>query len=65
MAAKLRALPQVARVTTLSTFIPDQQQEKLPLIQAAAETLDPALNPPKMSNPPTDAETVSGDQFDG
>ena len=59
VAAKLRALPQVARVTTLSTFIPDQQQEKLPLIQAAAETLDPALNPPKMSNPPTDAETIS------
>ena len=28
-----RALPQVARVMTLSTFIPDQQDAKLPLIQ--------------------------------
>ena len=65
VAAKLRALPQVARVTTLSTFIPDQQQEKLPLNRAAAEALDPALNPSKMSKPPTDAETISGGQFDG
>ena len=41
IAAKLRALPQVARVTTLSTFIPTDQDKKLPLIQKAAETLDP------------------------
>jgi hopanoid biosynthesis associated RND transporter like protein HpnN len=59
MAVRLRALPQVARVTTLSTFIPEQQQQKLPLIQETAETLDPALNPQKMSNPPTDADTVT------
>ena len=37
MAIKLRALPQVARVTTLSTFIPDHQDEKLPLIHSIAE----------------------------
>ena len=59
VAAKLRTLPQVARVTTLSTFIPDHQHEKLPLIQAAAKALDPAVNPPKMSKPPTDAETIA------
>ena len=59
VAAKLRALPQVARVTTLSTFIPDQQDQKLPLIEAAATALDPALNPPKMAKPPTDADTVA------
>ena len=41
VAAKLRALPQVARVVTLSSFIPSDQQEKLPLIQDAAKTLDP------------------------
>ena len=44
-AAKLRALPQVARVVTLSSFIPDDQREKLPLIQDAAKTLVPVLNP--------------------
>jgi uncharacterized protein len=59
VAAKLRALPQVARVMTLSTFIPDQQEQKLPLIQNAAEALGPALSPATISPPPTDAETVA------
>ena len=59
LAVKLRALPQVARVVTLSTFIPDHQQQKLPLIQSAAKTLDPALNPPGVNPPPTDAENVA------
>jgi hopanoid biosynthesis associated RND transporter like protein HpnN len=52
-------LPQVARVTTLSTFIPTDQDKKLPLIQNAAETLDPALSPDKVSPPPTDAENIA------
>jgi len=59
MAVKLRALPQVARVTTLSNFIPGDQQQKLPLIQNAAKTLLPALNPTASSPPPTDAQNVS------
>ncbi len=59
MAAKLRALPEVARVLTLSSFIPDHQQDKLPLIQNAAKTLNPALNPTAPSPPPTDAQNVS------
>jgi hopanoid biosynthesis associated RND transporter like protein HpnN len=59
VADKLRPLPQVARVTTLSTFIPTQQEQKLPLIQNAAETLDPALSPDKISPPPTDAENIA------
>jgi len=58
-ATKLRALPQVARVVTLSNFIPDDQQQKLPLVQDAAKTLDPVLNPTAASPPPTDAQNVS------
>ena len=58
-AVKLRALPQVARVVTMSSFIPDDQQQKLPLIQDAAKTLDPVLNPATSSPPPTDAQNVS------
>ena len=58
MAPKLSKLPEVARVRTLSTFIPDQQ-EKLPLIQDAAKTLDPVLNPTAPTPPPTDAQNVS------
>jgi len=59
VAAKLSALPQVARVTTLSSFIPDNQDEKLPLIHAGKNALDPVLSPATVSPPPTDAEVVS------
>jgi len=59
VAAKVRAIPQVARAVTLSTFIPDQQPQKLSLIQGAATTLGPALSPPTTSAPPTDAENVA------
>jgi uncharacterized protein len=59
LAAKLRALPQVGRVTTLSTFIPDQQSEKLALVADAAKTLNPALNPTAAAAPTSDAQTVS------
>ena len=44
-AANLRTLPQVARVVTLSTFIPDDQQQKLTLIDNAAKTLDAGAQP--------------------
>ena len=57
-AAKLRALPQVARVLTLSSLIPADQQQKLPLIQDAAKTLLAVLNPAAPSPPPTDAQNV-------
>jgi uncharacterized protein len=59
VAAKFRALPQVARALTLSNFIPDNQQQKLPLIQDAAKTLLPILNPTASTPPPTDAQNVS------
>jgi uncharacterized protein len=58
MAAKLRAVPEVSRVVTLSTFIPEHQSEKLALIDNAAKTLDPALNPAKPASPTSDAQTV-------
>jgi hopanoid biosynthesis associated RND transporter like protein HpnN len=59
LAAKLRVLPQVSRVLTLSSFIPPDQDKKLPIIQAAAKTLLPALNPAAPAAPPTDAQNVS------
>jgi hypothetical protein len=59
VAAKLRVLPEVSRATTLSSFIPADQQQKLPLIQNAAKTLLPLLNPTAPSPPPTDAQNVS------
>jgi hopanoid biosynthesis associated RND transporter like protein HpnN len=59
LAAKLRALPEVSRALTLSSFVPPDQQQKLPLIQNAAKTLLPALDPSASSPPPNDAQTVS------
>ena len=58
VAAKLRALPQVARVVTLSTFIPDHQDQKLPMIEETAKTLHDALYPKALSQAPTDAQDV-------
>ena len=58
-AIELKKLPEVARVTTLSNFIPDQQGEKLALIGNTAKTLDPVLNPRTEAAPPTDAQNVS------
>ncbi len=43
MAERLRALPEVGRVTTLDTFVPAQQQQKMMLIASAAQQLLPAL----------------------
>jgi hopanoid biosynthesis associated RND transporter like protein HpnN len=59
VAAKLRALPEVARATTLTNLIPDHQDEKLALIANAAKTLDPVLNPANIAAPPTDAQNVA------
>ncbi|UPY35786.1 MMPL family transporter [Sediminicoccus sp. KRV36] len=43
LAARLAALPEVARATTLADFIPDRQSDKLALIEDAAMLLGPAL----------------------
>ncbi|RDK02101.1 MMPL family transporter [Paraburkholderia lacunae] len=43
MAEHLRTLPEVGRVTTLDTFVPTEQQQKLMLIASAAQQLLPAL----------------------
>jgi uncharacterized protein len=59
LAVQLAKLPEVARVVTLSSFIPADQPAKLALIASAAKTLDSALNPTALAAPPTDAQNVS------
>jgi len=59
LAVKLRALPEVRRVTTLSSFIPSDQPQKLALIQDAASKLNTALNPTAPAAPTSDTQTVS------
>ena len=57
--ARLEKLPQVLRVMSLDSFVPDDQPAKLKLIAAGARVLDPAINPDQIDAAPTDAENVS------
>lgn len=57
-ARRLGALPEVGRVTTLTTFIPPDQPQKRSLIAAAAQTLLPALTQPP-APPAPDAQRVA------
>jgi len=58
IAKRVATLPQVAQVTTLSSLVPTDQEEKLKLVAAAAQAIEPSLNPEKLDPPPTDAETI-------
>ncbi len=58
VAARLSKVPEVARVMTLTSFIPRDQQEKLPLIHNTAVKLAGAFDPKNAETPPTDAENV-------
>ena len=58
LAARLRQLPEVARVTTLQSFIPEDQDAKLAIIHHADRALKPALEPSHRRLPPSDAEDV-------
>jgi len=56
--AKLSQLPEVLNVISLDSFVPEDQPEKLKLIAQGAKTLNPALNPESVDEPPSDAENV-------
>ncbi len=58
LAAKLRALPQVSDVRTLSSFVPADQPQKIAAIGDANTLLDFTLNPIAVAPPPSDAEVV-------
>jgi hopanoid biosynthesis associated RND transporter like protein HpnN len=58
VATRLSALPEVAHALTLSTFVPDQQTEKLAAISNAALLLGPTIDPLLTQPPPTDADVV-------
>ncbi|WP_316204750.1 MMPL family transporter [Bradyrhizobium sp. SZCCHNS3004] len=55
---KLSKLPEVARVTSLDTFVPADQPTKLKLIAQGAKVLGPAINPDQIDAPPTAQENV-------
>jgi uncharacterized protein len=56
--AKVAKLPEVGSAMTLLTFIPAEQDEKLPIIRNAAEKLAPAFDQKNTEKPATDADDV-------
>jgi hopanoid biosynthesis associated RND transporter like protein HpnN len=56
--AKLEKLPEVLRVMSLASFVPQDQAPKLKLIAQGAKVLNPALNPDQIDAPPGDQENV-------
>jgi hopanoid biosynthesis associated RND transporter like protein HpnN len=59
LAKKLSALPEVSRVMTLSTFVPEGQDQKLAEIRETAAGLIPVISPEQTRPAPTDEEVVS------
>jgi hypothetical protein len=56
--ARLEKVPEVLRVMSLDSFVPQDQPAKLKLIAQGAKILNPALNPDSIDAPPSDAENV-------
>jgi hypothetical protein len=59
IAQRLSTVPQVARTMTIDDLVPRDQGEKLQLINATAEKIEPSLNPGEVKPPPSDAENVA------
>jgi hopanoid biosynthesis associated RND transporter like protein HpnN len=58
MGERLSKLPEVARVMTLKSFVPEDQDKKLALVKPVADSLGPILNT-EPDPPPTDAQNVA------
>ncbi|KQQ13155.1 hopanoid biosynthesis-associated RND transporter HpnN [Methylobacterium sp. Leaf123] len=58
LSKRLEGLDAVAKVISIDTFVPRDQDQKLATIQETAQLLGPALNPARKPAPPTDAENV-------
>jgi hopanoid biosynthesis associated RND transporter like protein HpnN len=59
VAEKIRAVPEVASVTTIESFVPDEQEAKLAVIADTAQLLGPTLSPAETKPAPSDAETAA------
>ena len=58
LAARLSALPEVAHVRTVESFVPKDQDEKLALIDDASFFFQNTIAPDQVDPPPTPAETL-------
>ncbi|HMM88206.1 MMPL family transporter [Bradyrhizobium sp.] len=55
---RLSKVPEVLRVMSIDSFVPEDQPAKLQLIAKAAKVVGPALNPDSVDAAPTDEENV-------
>ncbi len=55
---RLSKVPEVLRVMSLDSFVPEDQPAKLKLIGQGNKILNPALNPDSIDAPPSDQENV-------
>jgi hopanoid biosynthesis associated RND transporter like protein HpnN len=58
IAARLEKVPEVLRVMSLESFVPEDQMAKLKLLAQGAKVLNPALNPDSIDAAPSDEENV-------
>jgi len=58
LAERVDGLPEVAQVVTAASFIPEDQDKKLPIIEDLALLLGPSLNDPHPLPPPSDEEVL-------
>ena len=59
LARRLSALPEVSQVISVDSFVPEDQDAKIVLVQDASLLLDLAVNPLDMAPAPSDAEMVA------
>ncbi len=58
LARRLALSPEIDHTITLASFVPEDQDDKLALIEDAALLLDPVLNPGRVKAVPDDGDTV-------
>ena len=59
LVARLQASPEAAQVLTLKSFVPVDQEQKLPLIERAASVLLPVFDPQRRRDAPTREEEIA------
>lgn len=59
LAGRLEKLPEVSRVVTLSSYVPQNQKEKLAIINDLAQTLRPVIVPAAAVSPPDNSERLA------
>ncbi len=59
MATRLSQLPEVSQTITLASFVPEDQEAKLALIEDASTLLGFTLAPPEVQPAPSDADNIA------